>query len=71
MQLGFETIGNATLIAFEGRPVLATDPWIAGAPYFGSWGLSHAIPPEQMAANMTGALLEGIGAKRARARPKR
>jgi len=51
MRLGFETIGNATLIAFEGgRPVLATDPWIAGAPYFGSWGLSHAIPPEQMAA---------------------
>jgi len=50
MQLGFETIGNATLIAFEGRPVLATDPWIAGAPYFGSWGLSHSIPPEQMAA---------------------
>ena len=50
MQLGFETIGNATLIAFDGRPVLATDPWIAGAPYFGSWGLSHAIPPEQMAA---------------------
>jgi hypothetical protein len=50
MQLGFETIGNATLIAFDGRPVLATDPWIAGAPYFGSWRLSHAIPPEQMAA---------------------
>jgi len=50
MQLGFETIGNATLIAYEGRPVLATDPWIAGAPYFGSWGLSHSIPPEQMAA---------------------
>jgi len=50
VQLGFETIGNATLIAFEGRPVLVTDPWIAGAPYFGSWGLSHAIPPQQMAA---------------------
>ena len=50
MQLGFETIGNATVIAHDGRPVLATDPWIAGAPYFGSWGMSHAIPPEQMAA---------------------
>jgi hypothetical protein len=50
MQLGFDTIGNATLIAFDRRPVLATDPWIAGAPYFGSWGMSHEIPPEQMAA---------------------
>lgn len=50
MQLGFETIGNATLIAFDGRPVLATDPWIAGTPYFGSWGMSHAIPPEQLEA---------------------
>jgi hypothetical protein len=50
MELGFETIGNATLIAFDGRPVLATDPWIAGAAYFGSWGLSHTIPAEQMAA---------------------
>lgn len=27
--------------------------------------------PDQMAANMTGALLEGIGARRARGRPKR
>lgn len=50
MQLGFETIGNATLIAYDKRPVLATDPWIAGSPYFGSWGMSHSIPPEQMAA---------------------
>jgi hypothetical protein len=50
MQLGFETIGNATLVAFDGRPVLVTDPWIAGTPYFGSWGLSHAIPLEQLAA---------------------
>jgi hypothetical protein len=50
VQLGFETIGNATLIAFDGRAVLATDPWIAGSAYFGSWGLAHAIPPEQMAA---------------------
>jgi hypothetical protein len=50
MQLGFDTIGNATLIAYDRRPVLGTDPWIAGAPYFGSWGMSHEIPPEQMAA---------------------
>jgi hypothetical protein len=50
MQLGFETIGNATLIAYDGRPVLATDPWIAGSPYFGSWGMSHTIPEQQLAA---------------------
>ncbi len=49
MDLGFETIGNATLICHDGAPVLATDPWIAGSAYFGSWGLSHAIPDEQRA----------------------
>ena len=27
----FETAGNATLIVYEnGRPVLATDPWLDG-----------------------------------------
>jgi hypothetical protein len=46
--LGFETIGNATLIAWDGIPVLATDPWIAGNPYFGSWTMSHEIPGEQL-----------------------
>jgi hypothetical protein len=50
MDLGFETIGNATIIAFDGRPVLATDPWIAGSAYFGSWGMSHTVPPQQMQA---------------------
>jgi hypothetical protein len=50
MQLGFDTIGNATLIGYDRRPVLATDPWIAGAPYFGSWGMSHEVPREQMEA---------------------
>jgi hypothetical protein len=51
MDIGFETIGNATLIAYDGgRSVLVTDPWIAGAPYFGSWTFSHEIPAEQMAA---------------------
>ncbi len=42
---GFETIGNATLIVHDGEPILATDPWITGEPYFGSWGMSHQIPP--------------------------
>jgi hypothetical protein len=47
MELGFETIGNATLICHDRRPVLVTDPWITGYPYFGSWTLSHQIPDEQ------------------------
>jgi L-ascorbate metabolism protein UlaG (beta-lactamase superfamily) len=47
MDLGFETIGNATLICHDRVPVLATDPWLDGSPYFGSWALSHEIPDEQ------------------------
>jgi hypothetical protein len=50
MELGFETIGNATVVVHDGRPVLATDPWIQGSAYFGSWGLSYEIPPAQDAA---------------------
>src|SRR5262249_18724381 len=46
--IGFETVGNATAICFDDRPVLVTDPWIAGDAYFGSWGLSHEIPREQL-----------------------
>jgi hypothetical protein len=49
MDLGFETIGNATLICHDRGPVLATDPWLDGFPYFGSWTLSHEIPDEQRA----------------------
>jgi hypothetical protein len=45
--LGFETIGNATLIAHDHGPVLATDPWLGGTAYFGSWALTHAVPEEQ------------------------
>jgi hypothetical protein len=48
MDTGFETIGNATLICHDRRPVLVTDPWIKGSAYFGSWTLSHQIPDEQM-----------------------
>lgn len=51
MDLGFDTIGNATLLCYErGKPILATDPWSTGTPYFGSWSLSHEVPPEQQAA---------------------
>ena len=47
--IGVETVGNATLIAHDRRPVLCTDPWIDGEPYFGSWGHRYAIPAEQLA----------------------
>ncbi len=47
MELGFETIGNATLICHDGEPVLVTDPWVEGSAYFGSWTLSHEIPEQQ------------------------
>jgi hypothetical protein len=46
--LGFETIGNATLICHDGKPTLVTDPWINNSAYFGSWGLSFDIPREQL-----------------------
>jgi hypothetical protein len=41
--LGFDTIGNATLLVWDGEPLLATDPWLDGNPYFGSWGLPREI----------------------------
>jgi hypothetical protein len=47
MELGFETIGNATLVCHDGGPMLVTDPWLDGPAYFGSWTRSHAIPAEQ------------------------
>ncbi len=47
MDLGFETIGNATVLVHDREPVLATDPWIQGSAYFGSWGLSHPVPEAQ------------------------
>lgn len=47
MELGFETIGNATLICHDRGPVLVTDPWIEGSAYFGSWTFSHEIPQQQ------------------------
>lgn len=47
MDLGFETIGNATLICHDEGPMLVTDPWVEGGAYFGSWTLSHEVPEEQ------------------------
>jgi hypothetical protein len=48
MDIGFETVGNATLICHDRQPILATDPWLVGDAYFGSWTLSHEIPEEQL-----------------------
>ena len=42
--MGFETVGNATLVCHDKRPILVTDPWIVGTAYFGSWGRTHEIP---------------------------
>ncbi|HLG85817.1 MAG TPA: hypothetical protein VKZ79_01315 [Alphaproteobacteria bacterium] len=50
MSIKFETLGNATIQLFdESGPVLATDPWLVGTCYFGSWALDHALTPEQIA----------------------
>jgi L-ascorbate metabolism protein UlaG (beta-lactamase superfamily) len=48
MDLGFETIGNACIIVHDRAPVLATDPWLVGPAYFGSWRLSHEVPKAQI-----------------------
>jgi hypothetical protein len=48
MDCGFETVGNATLIVYDKEPILATDPWLKGSNYFGSWVLSHIIGDEQL-----------------------
>ncbi len=45
--LGFETIGNATLTVFDEKPLLTTDPWLDGKPYFGSWSHAYKIPKQQ------------------------
>lgn len=46
--IGVKTIGNATLIAFDDGPVLATDPWLdENGAYFGSWQLPYAIPEQE------------------------
>ena len=43
--LGVQTIGNATLIAYDKTPILVTDPWLYNdEAYFGSWALDYEIP---------------------------
>jgi hypothetical protein len=36
--IGISTIGNATLIAYDNSPILATDPWFGDSDpaYFGN-----------------------------------
>ena len=46
--IGFETIGNATVTVFDDEPILTTDPWIYGNPYYGSWGHKYKIPKQQL-----------------------
>ena len=48
MRTGFDTIGNATVIVYDGQPILVTDPWVLGSAYFGSWRTSHRVPEEQL-----------------------
>ena len=45
--IGFETIGNATLIAIDKKPILATDPWLARDAFFGSFVRTNEIPEVQ------------------------
>jgi hypothetical protein len=49
VELGFETCGNATLVAYERDiPMLVTDPWIHGSQYFGSWTLPYRFNDAQL-----------------------
>lgn len=51
MRLGFETLGNASLVFYDhDRPVLATDPWLTGTCYFGSWALDRPLTESERAA---------------------
>ena len=44
--IGAQTIGNATIVAYDKNPILATDPWLGldHYAYFGSWYLPYEIP---------------------------
>ncbi len=46
--LGFDSIGSAIVITYDGGPVLTTDAWINDDAYFGSWAHDYAIPPAQI-----------------------
>jgi hypothetical protein len=45
----FETLGNAMVQVFkDDRPILVTDPWLAGSAYFGSWELERPLTDRQL-----------------------
>jgi hypothetical protein len=49
MSARFETLGNASVILFDdAKPLLATDPWLTGTCYFGSWALDHPLSQQQI-----------------------
>ena len=49
MAHSFETLSNAAILVYEnGRPLLATDPWLFGTCYFGSWALDHPLSEAQI-----------------------
>ncbi len=49
MSAQFETLGNASVLVFkDSKPVLATDPWLSGTCYFGSWALDHPLSDTQI-----------------------
>ena len=49
MSARFETLGNASiLVTRDGKSVLATDPWLTGTCYFGSWALDHPLSQSQI-----------------------
>ncbi len=51
MGLSFQTLGNASVIIRQReQPVLATDPWLTGTCYHGSWALDHDLTAEEIAA---------------------
>ena len=42
-------MGHATLVLFEdGRPLLATDPWLVGSVYWRSWWLERYPTAEEL-----------------------
>lgn len=43
------TLGHATMVILEdGRPLLATDPWLIGSAYWRGWWLDRYPTPEEM-----------------------
>ena len=56
--LGVSTTGNATLVAYDDKPVLATDPWFGFGPH-DVWTLFHSFAFDFSVWELFGALLHG------------